>query len=305
MSLQKMRDQVKAYAARILLRQRSIEIVWDNIDPLLDEMRLLRRFDPAPSAVDLTETVYRELFFGAVNFAFVHPRKGCRLRMKGLEVFGSTAFRAAMFGKGFVWSDLDAASNLRISDWRYLLSDLDLETLHFAERRRKNLRALGKHLKHRIGRDPKNLRPHLRSPDRLFGLLHESRCFRDPFYKRLQATISCVYNYFPATKSIRGGLSQLTGLADYRLPQLFCNYGVITILDAGSARKLAAMSAFSRESAFILALRAGTIVIVEVIAKSLGCSEIQADWALWRHAESCVNNSKFCIQPVVVNTDEF
>jgi DNA replication protein DnaC len=126
--------------------------------------------------------------------------------------------------------------------------------------------------------------------------------FDDEFLKRLQIVITWLADIAQTTEEIFDDKSNaLTIMADYRLPQVLINDGVITISDEVRAKLTFQLIDTDVERT----LRAVTIVACEEIAKLLGISTTAVDRALWQRSQYLIKSGRMTAPSIRVATRSY
>ncbi len=112
------------------------------------------------------------------------------------------------------------------------------------------------------------------------------------FYKRLQILGSDLELVMRAFSKMYGkelpkleGIEKLTAFADYKLPQLFRAYGILTYSEK-LQRIIEDMELIPSGSPLEVEIRASTVVVVELLSEQLGMIPRDVDNALWELASS-------------------
>ncbi len=97
------------------------------------------------------------------------------------------------------------------------------------------------------------------------------------FYKRAQI---CAYDFSLLNNSKIKNIDQLTAFADYKLPQILRDFGVL-VYRQKLAEKIDNYILLKKDSREEIEIRSATIYICDLIAKEIGVSAVVAENAIW------------------------
>lgn len=107
-----------------------------------------------------------------------------------------------------------------------------------------------------------------------------------PLYKRAQLLVSDLWGAFGAKGHGEfTNMEVLTAFADYKLPQILREFGVLSY-SASLAEALDARRVLPAGSPHEIEIRAATIQASELLAERLGMMAFQVDWLLWNQAQA-------------------
>jgi hypothetical protein len=135
--------------------------------------------------------------------------------------------------------------------------------------------------------------------------LIDSGYFKDEFLKRAQVALKMM-GAVTAGHLGRGlnGINELTCMADYRIPQVFYNLGVVR-LSSGLELLLIRQEPILSGSRAELALRATVIVIGLKLAGMMANCEAEVDTLLWEFSQQMDKSGQMKIPHMLVATDKY
>ena len=249
------------------------------------------------------------IFFNVVNFCFKDPETGKEYiyhtkNEKG--ILRSTGLFAAMSESSIDWSKFQEVAKLSKIKWLEIIQFSKSNPLYLAARRQVRLNRLANYLL-----ETKNSSPELLlqnsdyQADILVEILVRSGLFKDDFLKRVQVSVHAIDSVLCRRRS-KGleNIDKLTCMADYRIPQVFYNLGVINI-GKKLKEKLVKNQSIEPESKEELALRSTVIIIGNLIAKRMNVSEVDVDLLLWNLSQDMSSKGELPIPHMLVATDKY
>lgn len=139
----------------------------------------------------------------------------------------------------------------------------------------------------------------------LLPILAKSGYFNDDFQKRSQLAINMMDGVLKRRfdRELKN-TTDLTVMADYRLPQIMYNFGVIE-LSTSLKQKLLDQKVIDSGSPEELALRAASVIIGEKLSKLLKINECDVDNLLWNLAHKMEDEKRLAIPHMLVATDKY
>lgn len=215
------------------------------------------------------------LFFNVVNFCYKDPASGCEylyLDKAGGRLKRSTGLLAAMARSGIDWASLDSIQAVSPQLWREMLQISDKNPMFLPDERRNKIVGFASHLLS-LGYEGVSelLVDSDYSASKVIQILSRSGYFEDKFLKRAQLACRMISDVL-----VRNGheplcdLDQLTVMADYRIPQVFYNLGVVDIVHNDLVDRLYKEQPLLSNSREEEALRATAVVVGKMVANKLG-----------------------------------
>lgn len=247
------------------------------------------------------------LFFGVVNYCFTHPYTLTQYSFssaKGKQLRGSKALLAALGDTQIDWSFANGTIDITPDIWQKSLQVSSERGLFEFERRRKRIIEFSNYL---TGLGVTRIRDdfHRLSVDEVFLLLIKSNLFDDPFLKRAQLTTA---HLMECSATLRNSVPDLAGfgvMADYRIPQLLYNLGVIEFASASLRQRIINLKVVEPNSPEERALRASSVYVGHKLATDLGVRPAAIDALLWHYAQEYVQTHPNAIPHMLVPTDHY
>lgn len=253
------------------------------------------------------QEVSLSLFFNAVNFCFRNPENKIDYSyfspISGKTYKRSTGLFVALAESGIDWNNLTKVSSLSMRRWKELIQLDDTKNLYLGDERLGRITGFSKYIEKSgfinafdwVRRDTKEL----------LNNFAKSGFFKDEFQKRAQLTVKSVDGILRRRKGYGvHGVETLTCMADYRIPQVFYNLGIIK-LSPILLEKLTSETIIQPNSTWELALRASVIVVGSQLAKLMGITEAEVDFLLWHLSQEMANDGKLTIPHMLVPTDKY
>ena len=248
-------------------------------------------------------------FFNSVNFCFREPASGKEYlytSRDGRHLKRTVAFFTALAESGLDWNDLRQVAALSPEKWLEL-TQLDKDNLlYLGLERRERIVGLARFL---TGLGVESVFDFVKLADfdslKITQFMIESGYFKDEFLKRAQVGLKMM-DAVTARRLGRGltGISELTCMADYRIPQVFYNLGAVN-LSPGLEDQLNRQEPILSCSREELALRATVIVIGLQLAELMTICEAEVDTLLWEFSQQMAKNGQMKIPHMLVATDKY
>ncbi|MES1911660.1 MAG: hypothetical protein MHM6MM_004059 [Cercozoa sp. M6MM] len=240
-----------------------------------------------------TDTAQYVLVLDALNFCF-WPLEGYEYEHLASSL--TAVFRADR--SAFAAENLAKVTEQQVRQWLTTGTPFEPSQVPLASERARLLREVGSVLSAHFNGLAKNL---IERADgcavRLVDLVTSFfPAFRDHaiyqghqvfFYKRAQIFVGDVWGAFggQGLGALRN-IERLTCFPDYRIPQLLLHTGGMVLRSEELRQAIAQQQELPHGGTFECELRAATIHAVELLAKLLGVTPVQIDWALWERGEA-------------------
>ncbi len=263
----------------------------------------------AKNDLNLKTELGLQVFFNIVNFCFKDPLTGKEYRyisQNGNIIKRSTGLFSALAESDIDWNNLDEVSNISQENWKKLAQLNKGNNLYLSEERGERLRNFARYL---ISKGYRTIQMFLESTayDTVLILqnLIDSGYFKDEFLKRAQVTVRRIDNILKRRGEGKiESVETLTCMADYRIPQVFYNLGVVK-LNSDLSRKLEAEKQIGSNSREELALRAAVVTIGKRLAETLNIFEFEVDGLLWNMSQKMMKEGKLTTPHMIVATDKY
>lgn len=246
----------------------------------------------------LAQRIAFTVYFSVINFNFsqcqsvwMHDR---------CPYYRSKGMMYALYDTGFFWEDNKQMSSITKAQWKNQLSDFVCEGFPWAEERIEFLFEMAAylqkkqvHFQHFFQQFP--------TVDDIYFLLEESGLYKDPFLKRIQMLIGWLIDIAKETNITIGDSSMLTGLADYRMPQLFYNMKLIK-LSSQEQQMLMERKRLQVDDAFVQKMRYSTIFLCDYLSKKKKIIAAEMDRLLWYLSQQMLEKGKMLIPAMNVDT---
>ena len=249
-----------------------------------------------------SEKIALSVLFSSIHYCFVDPTSCSDYSYfdNDIKYERSKAFwRTLIIQKKFKWDNLEDVLHMSKQDWRDILHlDDSGTTLWDSENRYIRLLSFAEYLQERkVSFD--NFFTTYSTAQKVYTLLYESGLFNDDFLKRLQVEIVWLDEIAQHDGlQFDGRINELTAMADYRLPQLLMQLGVIEFAD-GNLEKL---NSQLTDKKLERTIRAATIYSCQKIANVNNVSEARVDRLLWNMSQEKINDGEMKIPAMRVAT---
>lgn len=250
------------------------------------------------------------LFIDVINFCYKDPATGNEYRFtdRGVKVIKrATGLMAAMARSGVDWNSFSSVSKISMNKWEEMLQLSDSNQMFLSEERREKIVGFAKYL---LAQNYENM-PNLLIDCgydvlTILDLLNESGYFEDKFMKRSQLACRMINDVLVRRDcDPLLNVDKLTVMADYRIPQVFYNLGVVDLIDKSLVDSLVKGSPILANSKEEMALRATAIVVGKMVADKLDICEADADGILWGLAQDMAKNGEMTVPHMIVATDAY
>ena len=307
--MEKLTDRLAAIRqeARVIVNNsRTVSVDYAALNHMVITMQtwpVQASVNPIVASTMLTneQKISLTLFFGVVNYCFVDPQRGLdyAYTAEGRQYTRSTACTQAMIESDLPWDKPAEIAHISQDIWRKLLHLNEMGVVLFDDVERVNrLQRFGIYLHEAVGtfNDFFKRYPNAHS---IYELLMPSGLFDDKFLKRFQIVITWLDDIARTTDAQFDGIPDLlTVMADYRLPQVLMQEGVLTIAKEVNNQLMSQLVDVEVEQT----LRAATIIACESIAITRGISTTQLDRVLWQHSHVLIENGQMTTPAMRVAT---
>jgi hypothetical protein len=286
------------------------EAVNGELKSRLEQYRQQRKGNPLSIlSISPQNEIGLILFYNTINFCYRDPHTGHDYEFRsddGRILKSTSAMLAALLASGIQWNHLEQVSSITSSQWLRMFQLDPPNILYLGMQRRERVTGLAKWLLLRgfdsvmevVAASHYNVLE-------LADELQSSGFFKDEFLKRLQVALKRIDGILDERLNQHlNGMQLLTCMADYSIPQLFYNLGVLELAPA-LRRHLEAQKPILTGSREELALRASVVVIAEGLAEQIDVTESELNNFLWELAVSLEAKGKLPIPHMLVATDEY
>ncbi len=249
------------------------------------------------------------LFYNTVNFCYRDPETGQDFVFHdraGRSLKSTAAMMAALLESGLEWNRLEQVAAITPIQWQRMFQLEAPNVLYLGMQRRERVTGLARYLQLQgFATVMDFIQASQYDVLKLTAALLDSGFFEDEFLKRLQVALKRMDSILAERMHGRlEGMHLLTCMADYSIPQLLYNIGVLELNDK-LRRQLVTQEPILPGSREELALRAAVVVIAEPLAQQMGITEAQLNNLLWEYAvredqpENCP--SRICLS-LLINT---
>lgn len=286
----------KAIDTNLIPRLEELDRMWDK----LPFTRGHRMFDQ-----DLGLVVY----YNVMNFCFQDPKtrhEYTYTTQAGKKQTRSTAFFTALAEAPVDWNDPKAVRRISLDRWMKMTQQSEKNVLYLGKERLEKAIGFSNFL---IEKGYPSVVAFVEADQRdaqnLIYVFIESGYYEDEFLKRAQLTLRSIDEIMTAHKHLHlKRIDLLTCMADYRLPQVFYNTGVVKLSDE-LKKKLKNQEEIIAGSPEEKALRATVIVVGEYIAKAMHTTESNIDRLLWELSQEMAHDGELPIPHMLVATDKY
>ena len=311
-------EEIRDMARMILARSRDlieidsdaiIEILVPRINQHLENQRT-DNWIPAGSMLSLEQELGLNLFLNVINFCYKDPQTGREytyIDKAGRSIKRATGLITALADSGVAWDNFAEILKLDEDRWNNMLQLSNGNILYLGHERRDRVVKMAKYA---LRQGPTTIIDYLESSKfnalNLVNNLSESGLFNDEFLKRAQLASRMISDVFQRrTGRPLFATENLTVMADYRIPQVFYNLGVVNLNDSSLMAKLMAEEPVESGSRYELSLRATAVSVGEVVAHNLGVIEASVDGYLWGLSQEMVKKGEMKIPHMLVATDAY
>jgi hypothetical protein len=266
------------------------------------DRKITLNYNPiAASSLPIAQRLGLTLIFSSINYCYVDPDTGHDYIYKkdGEYRARSTAFVLALIESGAPWDDFAAIAKMTKEQWKHILHlDGRGVVLYDASERIERIGRFAKYLDGKVS-NIDGFFEQYPNAQAVYCLLFGSGLFEDMYLKRLQVAIMYI-NDIAKHEGIRFDAYEkcLTIMADYRLPQVLMEYGVIR-LSPDAVRKLESRLT---DPELENAIRAATLIACYDLSNKIGIPEVQIDRILWNKSQSLIASGNTTIPAMRVAT---
>lgn len=301
--------------AKLILAQSSDILTLDYTairEVLAPRLAAFQKEPPYIPAPEKPMTLERELgvtlFMDVVNFCFMDPANGHEYAFEkdGKVTKRSSGLFRAMKEADIDWNNLIEVAALSPEKWKSITQLSDTNTMYLGEERGLRIRGFAKLLLDQGFKDVDDFIESMGLPaEAMLSKLAESGYFSDEFLKRAQLTVRMLDDVYKA-RGLKGfeHTEILTAMADYRLPQVFYNFGAVK-LSENLLNHLNSQNPIESDSREERALRATVIVVGEELSKIMGITEGDIDTLLWTLSQKMARANELPIPHMLVATDKY
>ncbi len=249
------------------------------------------------------------VFYNVMNFCFQDPKtkhEYTYTTQAGKKLTRSTAFFDALSEAPVDWNDPKAVRRITLEKWMKWTQQSDKNVLYMGKERLEKAIGFANFL---IEKGYPSVvafveADQLDAQNMIYAFI-ESGYYGDEFLKRAQLTIRSINEIMIAHRHLHiKRVELLTCMADYRLPQVFYNTGVVLLSDR-LKKRLQNQEEILDGSSEEKALRATVIVVGEYIAKKMNLPEASIDRLLWELSQEMASEGELPIPHMLVATDKY
>lgn len=233
------------------------------------------------TGLSFEEQIGLTLLFGSINYCYVDPYSNVDYSYIAdkKEWRRSTGLLHALVSAKIPWGNFQELSAISEDQWRSTMYlDQTNTVLYDADERIRRLIEFSAYLASRVG-SVEHFFDNFKSADSVYSLLIESALFDDAYLKRIQIVLLWLSDIAASFgKKFSISASQLTAMADYRLPQVMCSLNLIEL--SSDARKK--LDTIIDDPSLEDDMRAAAIVVCEVLANEMHTSAAHLDELFWR-----------------------
>ncbi len=241
------------------------------------------------------------IYFSVVNFNFSQCQS--TWTHGGRQYYRSKGMMYALYDAGLPWENSEQMSRVTKGQWKERLSGFVDKDFPWAEERITFLSNMAEYLQKKQV-DFWRFFQQFPTADDLYLLLEASQLYRDPFLKRMQMLIGWLIDIAKEADIAIGNSSILTGLADYRLPQLFYNIKLIR-LSSQERQMLMDRKKFQLQDTFVQKMRYSTVFLCNDLSKRKNVTHAEMDQLLWHLCQQMLEKGELSIPAMCVDTDCF
>ncbi|HOX95919.1 MAG TPA: queuosine salvage family protein [Candidatus Woesebacteria bacterium] len=284
-------------------------VLLPKIETYLSEKKA-SKWLPEGNLLTLEQECGMNLFLNVINFCYKDPSSGHEyvyVTDDGKLIKRATGLITALSRSGIDWDNFAEVQNLSPERWEGVTQISRENPMYLGDERLKRITEFASYL---ASLGYVNMDDFLGGCDfdtkKMVNIFVNSRYFKDDFLKRAQLACRMINDVWTR----RGGfplkdIETLTVMADYRIPQVFYNLGVVTINDFELMDKLMTGSPIDPNSREERALRATAVVIGKEVAEKLGITEADVDGILWGLSQDMVRKGEMEIPHMIVATDAY
>lgn len=308
-------QQVRAYARDVWNQTQHLVQLDEVVYPaFINELQaLLNQSTDSLGASQETQTAEQEAalktYLGVVNYCFVNPHSGQEYLYtspSGTVIKRTTGFYTALAESGIDWTDSGNVRSVSMDDWHRIMQTKSETRLFQLNQRLTRLQTFAAYLEQNGIDSIVTFLKQNPQAGTFLKLLVESGLFDDPFLKRAQLTVYMVSSGLQKRLGLSiEGLDLFSLMADYRLPQVLYNAGVVKLVDDGLRSALLNNQVIDSDSLYEESLRASVIIVGERLARDLHVTESRLDKVLWELSQQKLKHNQMSIPAMLVPTDRY
>ena len=287
-----------------------LPVVEQDLKQRLEKYRASRKGNPLSfMSLSPENEIGLILFYNAINFCYRDPATGQDyvFRNQAGQVLKSTAaMMAALLESSLEWNRLEQVAAITSLQWQRMFQLEAPNVLYLGMQRRERVTGLAAYLQQQgFATVMEFIEAKQYDVLKLTAALKASGFFEDEFLKRLQVALKRIDGILAERMNHHlEGMHLLTCMADYSIPQLLYNMGVVE-LNANLRRQLQEQEPIQPGSREELALRAAVVVIAEPLAQQMDMTEAQLNNLLWEYAVQEEAAGRLPIPHMLVATDKY
>lgn len=309
-------DNVRDYSHRIIETHKDLVQIDDSAleGDFINQLRKFQEDSKGsdPFAVEKLTTENElglNLFFDVINFCYSNPYSHQDYSYTDNEdkiIKRSSGLKKAMTETEINWGKTSDVAKITTDFWAKAIQLDKNKDFYLGEDRGKRISEFANKL-NKSGF--KNVIDFLEftefDVEILLPILDKSGYFDDKFQKRSQLTINMMNGVIKRRLGKEfNGIDNLTIMADYRLPQVMYNSGVIK-LSENLLDRLTKQEVLESGSPEELSLRAASVVVGEKVSKILKINEGAVDGLLWTLSQKMSKEDSLKIPHMLVATDQY
>ena len=266
-------------------------------------------YSPIGSELECPQEVGLNLFLNTINFCYKDPDSGNEYRYVGRDcrsISRATGLLSALANSGIDWNNFHDVGLIDAAKWIEMLQLSETNRMYLGAERRNRVVGMANFLQENGMKDTTDFFFKCNGNSiEMLRMFEHSGYFKDIFLKRAQLAVRMISDVCVRRMGfVIDSIDKLTVMADYRLPQVFYNLGVVSLADELKTALLTEhpLMAGSREET---ALRACTISIGRKVAENMGKTEAEIDGLLWGLSQKMVKNREMAIPHMIVATDAY
>lgn len=310
-------DKVREMSRDIIFRSEDVLRINDEAIDLILKPKVLEFAEakkgigwlPAGSDLLVVDEMGLNLFLNVINFCYKDPESGHEyvyIDHKVDIVKRATGLLAAMARSGIHWNRLWEVRRITQKSWSKMIQLDRNNPMYLGDERGQRIVEFAGWLED-AGFDTVTafLADNHFDAGEISLALMKSDLFSDKFMKRAQLAARMMSDVLERRSGGPfSGLEKLTVMADYRVPQVFYNLGVV-FLSERLRNTLSANTPITSGSREELALRATAVYIGEKLAKEIRISEAKTDNLLWGLSQTMAKSGQMLTPHMIVATDAY
>jgi hypothetical protein len=311
-------DDVRVMSEKVLSTSKDLLTVDSSVaitvlKPKLLEYASQRKggaYSSPGSELDCSQEIGLNLFMNAINFCYQDPESRNEYHFvskSGDVVKRATGMLTALAESGVDWNSFAEVEKITPDQWLSISQISETNKIYLGKERQERIVGLAKYLRS-LGLNTTTDFFELTDGNALqiVNLLDKSGFFADIFKKRSQLAARMISEVCAKKMDFSlYDIDKLTVMADYRLPQVLYNLGVVVLEDESLLSKLCTGEEILPGSREEIALRASSIVVGKILSESMGKTESEIDGLLWGLSQKMVKNNEMKIPHMIVATDAY